>query len=95
MAGEAKRQRRAMWVTKALLLGYTIGPYPAAYYSVGKEPNSAGYILFRPNGLAVREDMAGVTRSLPRPIRFAAPWVAAQRALVLSGVDLDENTSSS
>ena len=83
MAGEQKRRRRAMWVTKAMLLGYTIEENWDALHN-----KEFAYVLRAPSGFLVTHD-----RSYSA-MRFPAQWVAAKHALVLSGVDLDENTSS-
>lgn len=85
MAGEQKRRRRAMWITKAMLLGYTIEKC-TMLTGLGRVTRSK-YRLVSPNGLMVTYPHA---RTI---IHFAAPWSAAKYALDLSGVDPNEENT--
>jgi hypothetical protein len=84
MAGEQKRKARAAWVTKALLLGYT--------FEWGVFSAKACYMRL-PNGewcvedVPVSKQLTNIRQAFLRPpMAFPAVWVAAIKALELSGV---------
>ena len=81
MAGEQKRKARQVMVTKALLLGYTID-------LASSSRHRGQYVLIKPDGTVYAEYVhrpPGYSQG-PFVAHFAAPWVAAHRALILAGV---------
>ncbi len=87
MAGEQKRKARAVLITKALLLGYTI-ERNSWVDSKGRQ-QSNGYRLYKPNGLPVVN-----TQPIgPSYVIFPVMWRAAKHALELAGVLPDAKNS--
>jgi uncharacterized iron-regulated membrane protein len=76
VAGEQKRKERAVLVTKALLLGYTIEPYDTGEYTL-RLPTGHYHTEWRHiKGQSCRFYYAC----------FPAKWLAAKKALELAGV---------
>ncbi len=89
MAGEQKRKARAVLITKALLLGYTIERSEWSD-SLGR-PHFARYYLVRPDGMPLYKPPHAA--GFRRYELFPAPWVAAKKALELAGVLPDAKNS--
>ena len=86
MAREQKRKERAVLVTKALLLGYE---FKWRVFS------AKGCYMLLPNGMYYSEDQYSTygIDLVYRPYAFPALWVAATKALQLSGVIDAQNPS--
>jgi len=80
--GEKKRKERQVLITKALLLGYTIERN--TWYSVRGCEEINGFKLVLPNGMPLM-NFGGAAPGHYYEV-FAAPWLAAKKALELAGV---------